>query len=157
MGEGRCLNVFGLCTPRTSHLLPKDKHPEATFSRPSPISPQLPHGSPPSHKMEGPFSLQFGGFLEAPRIRHPSQLLPSLPSVLDTTPRGLCTLPASLGCCFSCLSATPSGPQHPPKTGGRLPSLSSVSLRADKKRVGLMMRTRPLKISLRQLCPQSED
>lgn len=75
--------------------------------------------------------------LGAPGVRHPSQTLPSLTSVLDTTPTGLCTLPSSLEWCFSCLSAPPLGPQHFPK-GWWVASfpLSLVSLRADKERVG---------------------
>lgn len=57
---------------------------------------------------------------------------PSL--VLDTTSRGLCTLPSSLGCCFSCLSTPPPGPRHSPKMGATSFLFSLVSLRADKER-----------------------
>lgn len=46
VGEGRCLGTFGLSPPGSASLeppqiFPRDRHPEATFSRPSPMSPQL--------------------------------------------------------------------------------------------------------------------
>lgn len=100
----------------------------------------------PPIKWRDPSVSSLGGSLQAPGVRHPSQPLPSLTSVLNTTPRGLCTLPSSLGWYGSCLCAPPPSPQHSPKAGVAAsfpPSL--VSLRVDKERCGVVRRTGSLK------------
>lgn len=147
VGEGRCLGICGLspsgsAPPEPPHLLPRDKHPEAPFSRPTlhpaadPGPPTLSH-LPPTKWRDASPSNPTWGFLGSPRSQAP-QPTPPLSH--------LCPGHHTKGALHSSLQPRVSLqlPQHPsPRSpafhkewGAASFPLSLVSLRADKERVG---------------------
>lgn len=147
VGEGRCLGICGLspsgsAPPEPPHLLPRDKHPEAPFSRPTlhpaadPGPPTLSHLPPTKWRDPSPSNPTWG-FLGSPRSQAPQ----------PTTPLcHLCPGHHTKGALHSSLQPrvslqlpqhpSPRSPAFPKEWGAASFPLSLVSLRADKERVG---------------------
>lgn len=100
--------------PETSTQRPPFGHPHVPTAGSIPPAPS--HLSPTN---EGALHPPTQGIPQKPQESGtPAKPSPPHTSVLDTMPRGLCTLPSGLGWCSGCLSTPPQIPSVPQRLGG---------------------------------------